>query len=50
MTQSLIMSPQSYKSHITTKAMASNGYSGTGTPAESKNHSSPCELFNCMCA
>ncbi|XP_034179751.1 pantothenate kinase 3 fbl isoform X1 [Osmia lignaria lignaria] len=48
MTQSLTMSPQSYKSHITTKAMASNGYTGTSTPAESKNHSSPCELFNSM--
>lgn len=45
------MSPQSYKNLITAKVMASNGYSGAETPAlESKNHSSPCEFLNCMCA
>ena len=51
MTRRSTMSPQTYKNHITTKAMTSNGYNNTETPIkESKNHSSPCELFKCMCA
>lgn len=51
MTRRSAMSPQTYKNHITAKAMASNGYTGTETPTkEFKNHSSPCESFNCMCA
>lgn len=51
MTRRTVMSPQTYKNHITTKAMASNGYTDSETPVkESKNHSSPCELYKCMCA
>lgn len=51
MTRRSTMSPQNYKNHITTKAMASNGYTDTETLSkESKNHSSPCESFKCMCA
>ncbi|XP_078052909.1 pantothenate kinase 3 fbl isoform X1 [Augochlora pura] len=43
------MNSQSYKNHITSKVMASNGFPDSETTAiESKNHSSPCELFNSM--
>lgn len=43
------MSPQSHKSHLTTKTMASNGFSNAEDPVnESKKHSSPCESFNTM--
>ncbi|XP_016909828.1 pantothenate kinase 3 isoform X1 [Apis cerana] len=49
MTRRSTMSPQNYKNHITTKAMASNGYTDTETLSkESKNHSSPCESFKSM--
>lgn len=45
------MSPQGYKSNTTTKVMASNGYADNETlTKECKNHSPPCESFNCMCA
>jgi len=45
------MSPQSYKNNLTPKDMQSNGYSAGNTMTkEARNHSSPCESVDCMCA
>lgn len=45
------MSPQNHKNNLTPKNMESNGYStGKIMVKEAKNHSSPCESMDCMCA
>lgn len=45
------MSPQSHKNNLTPKDMQSNGYADGNTMAkEARNHSSPCESVDCMCA
>lgn len=45
------MSPQSHKSNLSEKTMESNGYLADGIMTkEARNHSSPCESVDCMCA
>lgn len=45
------MSPQNHKNNLTPKNMESNGYStGKIMAKEARNHSSPCESMDCMCA
>jgi len=44
------MSPQNRKNNLTPKNMQSNGYSAGIMAKEARNHSSPCESVDCMCA